>query len=138
MIRLLLAVVSLLVILEGCILLSNRILPPFEGRSVIGLWFVLIGSAMGLFAWRGRWKAAETTEEMRSNERLTRRLDMLFGGVELLFLAFALLGLLVPSVFGGLWAEHRSSVSAYLALVSFDVAMRLVRRLRRAKAFREA
>ncbi len=126
--RMLLATMAVLVIAEGMVLLVVRSLPDFDGRTSIGLWFLVLGSAMGLYAWRGRWTPAVSEEEKARETQLTRRLDVLLSGAELLFLSLALLGLLVPSVFGGLWDEYRSSVTFLLALVLLDVAARIVRR----------
>lgn len=126
--RILLACMSVLVMAEGTVLLVVRGLPEFDGRRSIGLWLLLLGSAMGLYAWRGRWTPAITEEEKAREGQLTRRLDVVFSGIELLFLSLALLGLLAPSVLGGLWKEHRGSVTFLFALVLFDVAVRLVRK----------
>lgn len=126
--RLLLAAMAVLVIAEGMVLLVVRGLPDFDDRKSIGLWLMLLGSAMGLYAWRGRWTPAVTEEEQAREATLTRRLDVVLSGVELLFLSLALLGLLVPSVLGGLWEEYRSSVTFLLFLVLVDVAARIVRK----------
>lgn len=126
--RVLLAAMALLVIAEGTVLLVVRSLPDFDGRTSIGLWLLLLGSAMGLYAWRGRWTPAVTEEEKVREAALTRRVDVVLSGVELLFLSLALLGLLAPSVLGGLWEEHRSSVTFLLFLVLVDVAARIVRK----------
>ena len=126
--RVILAVMAVLVIAEGMVLLVVRGLPDFDGRKSFGLWLLLLGSAMGLYAWRGRWTPAVTEEEKAREAALTRRLDVVLSGVELLFLSLALLGLLVPSVLGGLWEEYRSSVTFLLALVLLDVAVRIVRK----------
>lgn len=126
--RVLLAAMALLVIAEGTVLLVVRSLPDFDGRTSIGLWLLLLGSAMGLYAWRGRWTPAVTEEEKVREAALTRRLDVVLSGVELLFLSLALLGLLVPSVLGGLWEEHRSSLTFLLFLGLVDVAARIVRK----------
>ncbi|MHB0964055.1 MAG: hypothetical protein ACYC5V_12690 [Gemmatimonadaceae bacterium] len=128
MARVLLAAMAVLVIAEGTVLLVVRGLPDFDGRTSIGLWFVVLGSAMGLYAWRGRWTPAVTEEDKARETQLTRRLDVLLSGAELLFLSLALLGLLAPSVLGGLWDEYRSSVTFLLALVLLDVAVRMVRK----------
>lgn len=127
-IRVLLAAMAVLVIAEGAVLVVVRGLPDFDGRRAIGLWLMLLGSAMGLYAWRGRWTPAVTEEERAREAQLSRRLDVVFSGMELLFLSLALLGLLVPSVLGGLWEEYRSSVTFLCALVLFDVAVRIVRK----------
>lgn len=126
--RVLVACMAVLVIAEGTVLLVVRDLPEFDGRTSIGLWLLLLGSAMGLYAWRGRWTPAVTGEEKARDEELSRRLEIVFSGMELLFLSLALLGLLVPSVLGGLWEEHRSSVTFLFALVLFNVALRIVRK----------
>lgn len=127
-IRTLLATMAILVIAEGTVLLVVDGLPDFEARAGIGLWFVLLGSALGLFAWRGRWTPAATEEERAREAQFNHRLDIVVSGIELLFLSLALLGLLVPSVLGGLWEEHQSSVTLLFALVLFDVAVRIVRK----------
>jgi hypothetical protein len=133
-IRHVLVAMSVLVIAQGVVLLTVRGLPGFEVRTAIGLWFVLLGAGMALFAWRGRWTPVATEEEKARDERLTRRFDILVAGAELLFLSLALLGLLVPSVFRGLWEEYRSSVTLFLALAALDVTVRLVRFARRRSA----
>lgn len=127
-VRLLLAGMAILVMAEGTVLIVVDGLPDFQGRVGIGLWFVLLGSAIGLFAWLGRWTPAVTEEEKTREAQLSHRLDVVFSGAELLFLSLALLGLLVPSVLGGLWEEYRSSVTVLLALVLVDVAVRIVRK----------
>lgn len=127
-VRLLLAGMAVLVIAEGTVLLLVPGLPDFDGRRSIGLWLLLLGSAMGLYAWRGRWTPAVSEEEKAREVALTRRIDVVLSGVELLFLSLALLGLLAPSVLGGLWEEYRSSVTFLLALVLLDVAVRIVRK----------
>ena len=126
--RMLLAAMAILVIAEGTVLIAVDGLPDFEGRVGIGLWLLLLGSAMGLYAWRGRWTPAVTEEEKAREATLTRRLDLAFSGIELLFLSLALLGLLVPHALGGLWDEYRSSLTFLLALVLLDVAVRIARR----------
>lgn len=126
--RVLLATLALLMIAEGVVLVVARGLPDFAGRTSIGVWLLLLGSAMGLFAWRGRWTPAVTEEEKAREATLTRRLDLAFGGIELLLLSLALLGLLAPYLLGGLWEEHRSSVIFLSALVVLDVAVRIARR----------
>lgn len=126
--RVLLAALAVLVIAEGVVLLVVPGLPEFDGRTSFGLWLLVLGSAMGLYTWRGRWTPAATEEEKAREAQLGRRLDVLLSGVELLFLSLALLGLLVPSVLGGLWEEYRFSVTFLLALVLLDVAVRIVRR----------
>lgn len=126
--RVALAAMAVLTIAEGVVLLLVRGLPDFEGRTSVGLWILLLGSAMGLYAWRGRWTPPGTEEEKARDARLTRYMEIAFSGAELLFLSLALLGLLVPSVLGGLWKEHRSSVTLLFPLVLLDVAVRIVRR----------
>ncbi|MHB1097543.1 MAG: hypothetical protein ACYC3F_15390 [Gemmatimonadaceae bacterium] len=136
--RVLLAAMAVLVIAEGMVLLVVRGLPDFGGRTSIGLWLVVLGSAMGLYAWRGRWTPAVSEEEKACESQFTRRLDVVLSGVELLFLSLALLGLLVPSVLGGLWEEYRSSVTFLLALVLLDVAVRIVRKYGSVQTTQEA
>ncbi len=136
--RVLLAVMSVLVIAEGTILLVVRSLPDFDGRESVGLWLLLLGLAMGLYAWRGRWTPAVSEEEEVREAALTRRLDVVLSGVELLYLSLALLGLLAPSVLGDLWEDNRSSLTFLLALVLLDVAVRIVRKYGSVKATREA
>lgn len=126
--RALLAGMAVLVITEGLVLLVVRSLPDFDGRTSIALWLLVLGSAMGLYAWRGRWTPAVSEEEKARAAQLSRRLDVVFSGVELLLLSLALLGLLAPSVLGDLWDEHRSSVTFLLAFVLLDVAVRIVRK----------
>lgn len=126
--RMLLAAMAILVIAEGTVLIAVNGLPDFEGRVGIGLWLLLLGSAMGWYAWRGRWTPAVTEEEKAREATLARRLDLAFSGIELLFLSLALMGLLVPHVMGGLWEEYRSSVMFLFALVLLDVAVRIARR----------
>ena len=132
--RVLLSAMAVLVIAEGTVLLAVRSLPDFDGRTSIGLWLVVLGSAMGLYAWRGRWTPAVSEEEKARETRLARRLDVVLSGAELLFLSLALLGLLAPSVLGGLWDEYRSSVTFLFGLVLLDVAVRIVRKYGLAKA----
>lgn len=126
--RVLVAAMAVLTIIEGTVLIAMRDLPDFDGRTSIGLWLLLLGVAMGLFAWRGRWTPAVTEEEKAREAQLTKRIDVVVSGLELLFLSLALLGLLVPSLLGGLWKEHRSSVTFFLAMVLIDVAVRMARR----------
>ncbi len=122
------AAMAVMTVAEGLVLLLVRSLPDFDGRTSVGLWILLLGSAMGLYAWRGRWTPPETEEEKARDARLTRYMDVAFSGAELLFLSLALLGLLFPPVLGGLWDEHRSSVTFLFALVLLDVAVRIFRR----------
>ncbi|MFA6165648.1 MAG: hypothetical protein WC700_03460 [Gemmatimonadaceae bacterium] len=126
--RVVMAAMAVLTTAEGLVIVMVRGLPDFEGRTSFGLWLVLLGSAMGLYAWRGRWTPPETEEEKARDARLTRYMNIAFSGAELLFLSLALMGLLFPSVLGGLWDEHRSSVTLLFSLVLLDVAVRFVRR----------
>ena len=126
--RVALAVVATVTIAEGTALIATRHLPAGDGRTEVGLWFLVLGSAIGLYAWRGRWTPPVKDEEKARDSQLLRRFDVVIGGVELLLLALALLGLVAPSALSGLWEEHRSLVAFTCVIVVLDLAVRGWRR----------
>jgi hypothetical protein len=131
-----LAVLATVTTVVGAVLISARHLPAREGRVEVGLWLLLLGSATGLYAWLGHWEPPLTDEESSRDAQLTKRLDVVIGGVELLLLALALLGLVAPSALGGFWEEHRFVVAFTCAILALDLTVRARRRAKAAHSVR--
>lgn len=100
-----------------------------------GVWNILIGVAMGLWAWRGRWRVATPEEHARHMERMTI-LDAGVNGLDLLLLALVLAGLLWPGRFGEFAETHRGAFWFALAGVGFGAVMRLALRVSARRALR--
>ncbi len=126
--RVSLAIMSVLIIGMGAFALLARDLPDPDGRLMIGLWFILFGSSCLMFVWLGRWRPAETDEEKAREALLSRRMQPFIDGVELLFLTIALIGLLAPSRLGALWPEYRPSLVLFALLIALDFGQRIRRR----------
>ncbi|MBI2407961.1 MAG: hypothetical protein HYV19_06655 [Gemmatimonadetes bacterium] len=133
-IRRLMVVTSVLCLGTAAFAFSATSLPEPQVRAAFGLWFLLLGSATGLWAWRGRWRPTETDAERSLDAWLSRRLAEVLTGAELLFLSLALLGVLLPETFGAYWLEHRSSVAMFAVLAVLDLVVRAARRRRPRKA----
>lgn len=125
-VRWMLAITAVILIAMGAFLLAATGLPNDDARVGGGLVMQLVGAGSALFAWRGRWRVAETDEEIARDARLTARLDLALSGVELLFLLAALIGVLQPERFDGWWTENRGEVGFVCALIAFDTLRRTV------------
>ena len=102
-----------------------------------GVWNILIGVAMGLWAWRGRWRVATPEEHARHMERM-KIVDAGVNGFDLLLLAFVLAGLLWPDRFGEFAETHRRAFWFARAGVGLGTVMRLAQRVGASRARRRA
>jgi multisubunit Na+/H+ antiporter MnhB subunit len=122
------AAVALVIGVAGVVLVLVR-----PGRNPqlsfgLGIWFVVLSLAMGFWAWRGDWSVPSAERFARQQRRLNVMM-LAIGGVELLVLSLALLGLVLPSLFGSYWREHQFLVLIASAGLLADVITRSVRYL---------
>ncbi len=122
------AAVALVIGVAGIVLVLVR-----PGRSPqlsfgLGIWFVVLGVAMGFWAWRGDWSVPSPERFARQHERF-KVMMLALRGVELLVLSLALLGLVFPSLFGSYWREHQFMVLIVSAGLLANIITRSVRYL---------
>lgn len=98
---------------------------------------ILIGVAMGLWAWRGSWRVATPDEHEHHMERM-KVVDAGVNAIDLLLLALVLAGLLWPGRFGEFADTHRGAFWFTLAGVGIGTVMRLTQRVAASRARQRA
>lgn len=124
--RRLAAVTSLAVIAAGAFLVLRR--PGHEPVQslALGAFFLMLGAGQALWVWRGDWTPPDAARIAR--QVIVRRiLGQAFRGMELLTLTLALLGLIVPGLFGEYWRREQFIVVLVSVGLLFELMFRIVR-----------
>ena len=93
-------------------------------KSALGLFFVVLGTGTGFFAWRGDWTPPDK-ERWERQRIVVNRMSLVFGSMELLVLSLCLLGLVAPDQFGDYWHGHRGLVMVACAGLLAHLFMRI-------------
>jgi hypothetical protein len=121
------AFVACAIVVAGAALVLVRPGREPQLALALGSFFLVLGTAMGFWVWRGDWSVPDAARFTRGQARV-RAMGTLWSALELLLLTLALLGLLFPAQFGSYWRDHRVLVT----IAGVGLAVDLVHRSARA------